>query len=176
MARVPLVVVLTACSSVEQTITPPEGVGSCSASVIGEGISSEISGNAIFGQQTNSEGMTELVIFLWEGNYYETSFDIITMFRTNLRIPDPGTYEIQDVREGADSHDNFLAGWVFSTPTAFAAFLSVSGTLTITSSSEERISGNFEFSGVLRDTSYGVSTESVTVSGSFTAWPGEIPS
>ncbi len=174
-ASISLTVMFVACSSSEGTFIPPLGQGSCAASVVGEGISENVAGSAVFGYQTGAEGLTQWVFFLWDGNYYGDSFDIITLFRTNLTIPAPGTYEIQDASEDPETENDFLAGWVFSSPSAFATFLSVTGTITITSSSDEQVSGTFEFSGAQREGAFGVTADSVMVSGSFTAVPGDVP-
>lgn len=167
---------VASCSSIETVGgPPPEDMGSYTASVVGDDINANISGNAIFGLQENNLGGSEWVVFMWTGVINSNAFDVITIFRENLEIPAPGTYEIHDVEQGAAGIDDFLAGYVFAGSTAFAAFLSTSGTITITSSSDEEVRGTFEFTGALDDASFGVTAETATLSGSFTAVPGIIP-
>ncbi len=170
-----LVMGFAACASIETTIAPlPPNQGSYSASIVGGDLGANLTGNAMFGYQTNSSGITEFVIFLWSGNVPGTNFDIVTLFRENLDLPLPGTYVIENA-DGGGQQEGFLAAYVFSGATAFGAFLSVSGTLTIAVSSTDSIEGTFDFAGSLDPASIGVNTDSVTVSGSFTAVPGQIP-
>ena len=167
---------IAGCSSIETVGGPaPGNSGSYSASVSGDDINANISGNAIFGLQENNLGGTEWVVFMWTGVINSNAFDVITIFRENIDLPAPGTYQIGDVEQGAPSVDDFLGGYVFAGSTAFGAFLSTSGTITITASSSEEVTGTFEFTGTLDESSFGVTAPTATLSGSFTAVPGIIP-
>ncbi len=168
---------LAACSSIEVTTPPPpEDQGSYNAVVSGGDLNVSLTGNAIFGVQTNLDGINEFVLFLSTGQVPSSTFDVITMFREETTLPEPDTYTIYDTEQGAPLPEDFLAAYVFSDQTSFGAFLTGSGTLTIQASSDEEITGTFEFVGVLDENSaLGVFTDSVSVSGSFEAVPGIIP-
>lgn len=160
------------CSDIEVTGPGPEDLGYHEALVSGDDIGTTLSGNAIFGVQANSG---EWVIFLWIGDIYGQAFNVTTFFRESSERPEPGTYTIFNTDDGAPTVDDFLAAYVFAQTLSLGAFNSVSGTLTITESSNTEVVGTFEFDAVLDPASVNVTAQTAAVSGSFRAVPGVIP-
>lgn len=166
---------VVACKSTFEFTGPdPVEIGSFTATVVGEDLNVNLSGNAVFGIQETGP-VNEWVVFLWNGQVPGTSFNVVRMFRENLDQPGPDGYSIYSVEDGSPTIDDFLAAYAFSGTAASGAFLSISGNLTITTSTPEEVTGTFEFIGILDPGSFGLTTDSVTVSGSFTAEAGLIP-
>ncbi len=161
-----------ACSGPDENGISPSDQGYHEVQVSGDNIGINLSGNAIFGVQPNSE---EWVVFMWRGDIYGLSFNVTTVFRENSARPEPGTYTIYDTEDGTPTANDFLAAYVFAQTASIGAFNSVSGTLTITASSDAEVTGTFQFDAVLDPSSVNVTAPTAAVSGSFRAVPGEIP-
>lgn len=168
----------TACSSSEFTSTVPEDQGSYSASVVYDGDTVRLSGQAVFGTTETTEGVILNVVYLWTGDPDGNAYDVIWFQRRDLDLLVPGDYTIADV-EGDDlpPASDFLALYAFADDVSFAGtFHSVTGILTIVDDADLELTGTFEVTGALALDQYhaGAVADTVEVSGTFRAVPGTI--
>lgn len=168
-----------ACAEPEVTTEPvADDKGDLTLLITGDDISHTINGKAVFGTASGSNGHTEWVLFLWRGDmlYYTYQFDVLDLFRDDLYVPEPGTYDMAAHSEGEPSDEDFAGRYVFSFAISYGVFHVESGTLTIDASSDQEISGSFEMM-ALRDeaNSSEVRADTAFVTGTFRAVPGVIP-
>ncbi|MEP0548731.1 MAG: hypothetical protein ABJF88_17480 [Rhodothermales bacterium] len=136
-------------------------IGSSSVTVSG-GFSSSFDGSAVFGV---AEDGSSFSIGIFEGAL-PTSGNLngeLVAFGRNGDRPSPGTYSFDP------SDMDFTAAYVsdFANTTSGTFLGSSSGTLTITSSSSDRVAGSFTFTG--QAISGGGPVGAVTVAGTFSA-------
>jgi len=165
-------VLLAACGE-----TGPEN-SSFTATVTGDTTLS-FEGEALFGVSSTS-GRDHWVLFFTRGLFGGLDFDAVAIGRNNSDTPiGVGVHTIEDAtRDEPDGEDiEGVYTLARSSDGSIASYGSVAGTLTITSASADEIRGDFEFSAefVLAVGSFG-DVRNVTLSGSFTATPGSIPS
>ena len=137
-------------------------------------------GEALFGVSTTNS-RDHWMIFLNRGLFGGMEFDAVAIGRNDSATPiGVGVHHIEDAtRDVADGEDiEGIYSLSRSSDGSVGYYGSVSGTLTISSATGERIQGEFNFSAefVL---AYGPSfggIENLTIAGSFTAIPGNIPS
>ncbi len=147
-------------------------IGSASITVSG-GISSSFDGSAAFGV---AEDGTSFSIGIFEGalpTSGNVTGELIGIGRNGDR-PAVGTYAFNPTTTGADFVGAYISD--VANPTSGSFVSSASGTLTITSSSSDRVAGSFSFSGQgLSGTGGPLGT--VTVSGDFSAeFASNVPS
>jgi hypothetical protein len=146
--------------------------GTFTATVTGD-LSMTLTGEAVFGTQTDSTG-TSFGVALIRGDPNSFNSDIIVIGRANEARPASGTYDIVATPCGTCTEDDFDAALAIVRPSDFGAYLSESGTLTITSSTADRLEGSatvtmsafFQFQGA----------QTVTIELTFSAVPGALPS
>ena len=154
----------------------PTGVtqGTFSAAISGD-LSKSISGGAIFGMQSGTAG-DQWVLFLAKGNFNTPNFDIITFGREDLTRPAEGEYELGDARTGAEEPPgptDFVGAYSFGDEGDIGVFVSISGTLTITASTDAEISGSYNFE--LRQSFGTGAIQALVITGTFRAESGTIP-
>ncbi len=168
-----------ACGETDVPTDPvPEDRGDLTLLISGGDISHTLTGNAVFGTAPKGNGETDWVLFLWRGArlFYTYQFDVVDLFRASLERPDPGTYTLAAHSEGPPADDAFAGRYVYSFVISYGVFHIESGTLTIDSSSDQEIAGSFELNAVLDESrSTDVPTQTATLSGTFRAVPGDIP-
>lgn len=156
---------LTACDSDSDGDGDGNGggtIGNASVTVSGA-FSDSFTGNAAFGVDEDGSGFS---LALFEGSLTggTTSGGLVAIGRTGSR-PGEGTFQITASVAAMD----FAAGYAsdFSNATGGTFVGSATGTLTITSSSSERVAGSFTFTGQAASISGPVGE--VTVQGTFSA-------
>lgn len=146
-------------------------VGDADVNVSGA-LDSSFSGSAVFGVD---EDNTSFSLALFEGGFVTGTTptgELVAIGRDGGR-PDEGTYDLGVT----DNQVTFVGAYVssLSDPTGATFVSSESGTLTITSSSSDRVAGSFSFTG--QAISGTGSVGEVTVSGTFDAdFASNIPS
>jgi hypothetical protein len=151
--------------------TGPEP-GTFSATVSGD-LSLTLSGEAVFAADT-IEGNALFAIALIRGDVGTTDNDIILIGRETLARPGSGAYPIVSGFCTDCSADDFDAALAIVRADDLGAYVSESGTLTISSSSADRIVG----SGTMTLTAF-ISfqdAQDIAIELSFEAVPGELPS
>lgn len=146
--------------------------GTFTATVTGD-LSLTLTGEAVFGTQSDSSGsLFGIGLVRGDANSFDT--DIIVIGRGNTTRPGIGTYDIVSALCGNCTDDDFDAALAIVRPDDVGAYLSESGTLTITSSSAERIEGT----ATVTMTSFiqFQNAQTVTIELMFTAVPGALPS
>jgi hypothetical protein len=152
---------------------PPGSQGSFTATVTRLGLS--LQGTAVFAVQ-DQQGQQGFVIALQDGEISSLDVDVVVIARFLAQRPSVGTYTIVSGQCANCDPEDFDGGYVFQRPDGlFGFFASESGTLTITGSSNTRLSGEFSFMVTVVSSSAGV-PDSFTVRGSFVAVPGQPPS
>jgi len=156
-----------------ETSAPPDQ-GSFQATVSGD-LSLNLSGTAVFGTQgPDFEGFG---IALVSGVVGQNNSDYILMARDNTARPAAGEYEIVDVNCTGCTADDFSAVYLHQlTLFDIGVYTSLSGTLTIESSSAEQMTGSFTLTATAFVISGDVTAEDVSLQGTFRAVPGAIPS
>jgi hypothetical protein len=148
----------------------PSNQGSFTASITGD-LTSSLTGRAVFGVGTQGSNQGFVIALERQGSS-QIDRDVIVVGRLNTQRPGEGTYPIVSCAGGACGNDDFDAGYVFyRTSGESGLFLSESGTLTITESSAEQIVGTMTF-----DAPSALSMDQITITASFTAVPGTLPS
>ncbi len=149
--------------------TTGPGSGSFTATVSGV-VTASLSGNAVFGVGLRTGSDTGWSIWLLDGSIF-SDHDFISIDRidrSSSTAPGVGTFTINGSGAGPDDfaaeYDDARAEGndIFIT-----AYTSVSGSLTITSATADRVEGSFSFTG-----SGPGPGRTVTVQGSFSARPG----
>jgi len=135
-------------------------------------------GEASFGVSTTN-GRDHWVLFLGRGVFGGVDFDAVAIGRNNSATPiGVGVHTIEDAtREDPDGEDiEAVYALARSHDQSIASYASVSGTLTISSATADQIQGEFSFSSkfILAVASF-AGVENLTITGSFTATPGAIP-
>lgn len=136
-------------------------------------------GEALFGVST-TDGRDHWVLFFNRGLFGGLDFDAVAVGRNESTTPiGVGVYTIEDAtRDAPDGEDiEGIYSLRRSSDGSFGYYGSESGTLTISSATADQIQGEFNFSAefVMAVASFG-SVRNITVSGSFTAVPGMVPS
>lgn len=123
----------------------PVDMGDFTGSVAGD-LELTLDGRAAFGIQASSG---EWVLFLSVGDVNGTEFDVVSFFRENAARPPTGTFTIHTAFEDAPTVDDFRAIYILARSTGtFGEFRSDSlttGTLTILTSSDTEITGEYSF-------------------------------
>lgn len=145
--------------------------GTFTATVSGD-LSLSLSGEAVFAVDT-VDGTPLFVIALIRGDPQSTDNDVIVIGRQNTARPSSGTYAIVSGFCTDCGADDFDAGLAIVRSDDFGAYVSESGTLTISSSSAERITGSATI--VLSAFIEYQSAENLTIQLTFEAVPGELP-
>lgn len=147
--------------------------GSFSATISGD-VNADISGFAVQGQTTvdPDTGDQGWAAFLGRGEDQGDAADAVFFVRLGAR-PAQGTYALEDIADGTGVETGEFAGFVAlglgSQTVQFSGF-SLSGTLTITSSSPDRVAGTFDFQASGFDPTQNPPAEQVvSVSGTFDA-------
>lgn len=138
-------------------------IGDADVTISGD-VEGSFSGNAYFVDDSNED--VDFAIGLFSGSITTPNTGQIVVLGLDGDRPDEGTYEI-----GADEDDTTLSGvYLDYTDGATSATLVIaqSGTLTISSSSSDRVVGTFTFTGQATSGGAG-SLGTATVTGSFTA-------
>ncbi len=152
--------------------TEPGPQGSFQASVTGD-LTLSLSGEAVFGTQEGSG----FIIAMERGNVGGSSADLVTIGRDSPDRPAPGTYEIVDAACGSCTAEDFSGLYLHQlTVLDLGLYLTGSGTFTIDTSTEERVTGSFSFTATRLFNSGDVTAEDVALEGTFSAVPGSIPS
>jgi hypothetical protein len=146
---------------------------------IGGDLDLSVSGDAIFGVASEG-GVDRWMIFLTDGVFLGLDYDMIAISREASGAPIAvGTHTILDAASDALEADDIVGAYMIGRHDGtLGVFSSVSGTLTVTSASSERVVGSFDFSATMqiavgpqvRD------ARNLTLTGSFTAEAGTIPS
>jgi hypothetical protein len=174
VARI-LAVTLAAAALACGDSTAPVNQGSFTASITGD-LTASLTGRAVFGVATQGTNQGFVIALERQGSS-QVDRDVIVMGRLNTQRPGEGTYPIVSCVGGTCGADDFDAGYVFyRTSGDFAFFSSDAGTLTITESSAEKIVGTITFDGVWVLSSESVTARDITITASFTAVPGALPS
>jgi hypothetical protein len=119
------------------------------------------------------------MIFMLNGVFLGSDFDMIGFGREGSGTPIPvGTHTVLDATSNTLNDEDVTAAYMAGrSDNSLGVFGSVSGTLTITSSSSDRVEGSFNFSATMLlgggDAMLGV--EDLNISGTFVAGPGTIP-
>ena len=143
------------------------GSASFTATVSGD-VSASLSGDAVFGVGLSTGSNTGWSIWLLEGSFF-SDYDFIRIDRSSSTAPGVGTFTI--IGSSGAGPDDFVAEYEHALDVAgnieITGYTSVSGSLTITSATADRIVGSFSF------TASGPGPgRTVTVQGSFNAKPG----
>ncbi len=138
-----------------------------------------IEGEAIFGVSV-TQGREYWVIFLSRGTFGGLDFDAIAIGRHGSATPiEVGTHTIVDADSDNLDPEDIDAVYVLrrSADGSIASYGSDTGTITVTSASNDLIRGEFSFEAdfELAVGSFG-GVEEITISGSFTAIRGDVPS
>jgi hypothetical protein len=157
--------------------TGPEE-GEFEATISGD-IERSVSGEAIFGV-TDEGGVERWMIFLLEGAFLGLDYDMIGITREASATPIPvGTHTIAEADSDTLDDDDITAAFMIGRHNgSLGVYSSVSGTLTITSASSERVVGTFNFSAEMQ-IAVGPDVDEVrnlNFTGSFTAVADAIPS
>ena len=124
---------------------------------------------AVFGVGLSVGRDTGWSIWLLEGNFF-SDYDFIRIDRSSSTAPGVGTFTI--TVSGSTGPDDFVAEYEHAVEEGnvieITAYTSLSGLLTITSATADRIEGSFSFTG----SGPGPGPQTVTVQGSFSARPG----
>ena len=108
-------------------------------------------------------------VWMLEGSFFG-DYDFIRIDRSSSAAPGAGAFTIAEGPQGADP-DDFVAEYEHALEVAgnieITGYTSVSGSLTVTSATADRIEGSFSFTG-----SGPGPGRTVTVQGSFNAKPG----
>ncbi len=143
------------------------GSGSFTATVSGD-VTASLSGDAVFGVGLSIGSDTGWSIWLLEGSFF-SDYDFIRIGRSSSTTPGVGTFAL--IGRGGAGPDDFVAEYEDATDEGDAieitGYSSVSGSLTITSATADRVEGSFSFTG-----SGPGPEQTVTVQGSFSARPG----
>jgi len=135
-------------------------------------------GEALYGISSTS-GHDQWVFFLNRGLFGGLDFDAIMIGRNESVTPiGVGLHQIEDATSDPTDGEDIETAYIISRPDgSIGSFLSVSGTLTISNATGEQIQGDFSFSAefALAVGSFG-EVRNLTIAGSFTAIPGNIPS
>lgn len=135
-------------------------IGNANVTISGD-VSGSFSGSAIFG--ADAEDGTGFTIVLFDQTITTLATGQFVAMGTDGERPSPGQYDFE-----AASGVSFGGGYFSSDGSTTGTIVSAqSGTLTITSSSSDQVSGNFTFTG--QAISNGGVAGTATVSGSFTA-------
>ena len=137
-------------------------------------------GEALFGVSTTN-GRDHWVLFFTRGLFGGLDFDAVAIGRNESATPiGVGVHTIEDVSRDEPDGEDIEGVYVLarSSDDSFASYRSVAGTLTIASASADEIRGDFNFSAdfVLGAGASFANVRNLTISGSFTARPGNIPS
>jgi hypothetical protein len=155
---------LAACSGSDST--GPEQGGSYSAAVSGD-LTATISGPAYFGSET-SNGETVFAVVLGSN----TSPHLVVLASSAATRPGVGTYDVVGLVSGEGETGWSALHMVGQGNQLVGSFLGVSGTVTITESTAQRVRGTFEYAA---EGFIGGSTEnteaSISVTGEFNASP-----
>ena len=152
--------------------TEPGPQGSFQASVTGD-LTLSLSGTAVFGLQEGGG----FVIAMEQGNVGGSSAELVMIGRDSPDRPAPGTYEIVSGTCTTCTSEDFSGLYLHQiTALDLGFYLSLSGTLTIDTSTGDRVTGSFSFTGTSFILSGDVTAEDVALEGTFSAVPGTIPS
>ena len=155
-----VVAFLTACGGDNGT---GPGSGSFTATVSGD-LNASLSGDAVFGVGLAIGSVSGWSVWLLEGSFL-ADYDLIRIDRDSDAAPGVGTFAITG---GGAGPDDFSAEYEHGVEeggnTDITGYTSVSGSLTVTSATADRIEGSFTFTG--NGPSPG---QTVTVQGSFSA-------
>lgn len=125
--------------------------GEATLSLSGEGIDESFDWNAAFAVGTDPDtGEEGIVIYLYPGQDIAGAAQYAFISRVGATRPSTGTYEFGDV--DTDEDDAFMQkfgmlGMLQSSNQTFELFYSDAGSLTITSSSQDRLAGSFDIDG-----------------------------
>ena len=155
----------------------------CGSDSSGPGLTGEFSGN-VTGDHTKSmdgdaffslgpvfgEQDAGFSLLLLEGSALGENDDFIIISRAQAGRPSAGTYQIADQDAGAPAASEFIASWFPATgETVDGNFFSTGGTVTITTSSSQRVRGTFEFDAIGTFENDPEAFLDVTVTGEFDA-------
>ena len=157
--------------------TGPEE-GTFSVTISGD-TSFSLEGEALFGVST-TQGRDHWVIFLSRGLFGGLDFDAVAIGRNHSATPiGVSVHQIEDATSDSAAGEDIEAVYTLrrSDDGSMGSYASVSGTLTISSATGEQVQGDFSFTA---DFVYSVGAfggiRELTLTGSFTAIPGNIPS
>ena len=152
--------------------TAPGAQGSFQASVSGD-LALSLSGAAVFGLQQGGG----FVIAMEQGNVGGSSAELVMVGRDSPQRPGPGTYDIVSGSCTTCTAEDFSALYLHQlTALDLGFYLSVSGSFTIDTSTDERVTGSFNFTATDFILSGDVTASDLTLQGTFSAVPGTIPS
>lgn len=140
-----------------------------------------VSGEAVFGTSIE-EGVERWTIYLGRGALLSSDFDAVAIGRHGSGTPiGIGTHSISDAMDAATDAEDIDAAYTLGRSAgSFRIFPSVSGTLSISAASSDRVTGEFDFR-VSHFFTWGsddgpfAGVQDLTLSGSFSAVPGTIP-
>lgn len=133
-----------------------------------------LAGTAVFGPVRDQAGIPAS-FSLTLGAYSENG--AVVFSRVGADRPKAGTYTISEFVGGPESLQEFHALVALGGPTSpLGTFRGMSGAVTITQSSNERIAGRYELKAVgFMATDAELENREITVRGSFSAAPSEVP-
>jgi len=150
----------------------PGPQGSFQASVTGD-LSLSLSGGAVFGHQEGGG----FVIAMEQGNVGGSSAELVMIGRDSPVQPAAGTYEMVSGTCLDCTPEDFSGLYLHQiTVLDLGLYVSVSGTLSIDTSTAERVTGSFSFTATSFILSGDVTAEDLALEGTFSAVPGTIPS
>jgi hypothetical protein len=153
--------------------TEPGPQGSFQASVTGD-LTLSLSGEAVFGTQEGSG----FIIAMEQGNVGGSNADLVMIGRDSPDRPAPGTYEIVSGTTCEDCTSEDFSGLYLHQITALdlGFYVSLTGSFTIDTSTDDRVTGSFSFTATGFILAGDVTAEDVALEGTFSAVPGTIPS
>ena len=170
MALTVMAVAMVAACGGEPAAPGPQG--SFQASVTGD-LTLSLSGEAVFGTQEGGG----FVIAMERGNVGGSNADLVMIGRDSPDRPVPGTYEIVSGTCTTCTSEDFSGLYLHQiTVLDLGFYLSLSGSFTIDTSTDERVTGSFSFTATSFILSGDVTAEEVALQGTFSAVPGTIPS
>jgi hypothetical protein len=174
LLRLALPAAVAAVAACSGSSTDPPDQGSFQATVSGD-LSLSLTGTAQFG--TEGQDFEGFGIALVSGQVGQNNSDFVMIARDNTTRPAAGEYEIVDVNCTDCTADDF-SGIYLHQVTLFdlGLYVSVSGTLTIETSTAEQMTGSFSLTVTEFILSGDVTAEDLSLQGSFRAVPGTIPS
>jgi hypothetical protein len=154
--------------------TGPADEGSFTGTITGD-LSLTLSGTSVFGvaSQGGSQGF---VIALDQKGATQVDRDVIVLGRFNTQRPEVGTYAVIPGACTTCSPDDFDGGYVFQRASGESGFfISESGTMQVTASSEDEVLGSVSFTAVVLAGSGSSGATNLTIAAQFRAVPGQIP-
>ncbi len=174
-----VVLVAATCGGENGNGTGPNGpvdMGDFSGTVTGD-LDLTLNGQAIFGVRASPR---EWTLFLSVGDVNGTEFDFVSFFRDNTARPGTGTYTVHNGFEDPPNVNDFRGIYFqarsVGTIGIFLSDSTTAGTLTILTSSDTAVTGEYSFIALDDFVSPPAGApDSLFIEGEFRAVPGTIP-